>query len=157
MLFASPLLSLFGADFRAGGVLASAVIAGSICHFFAMPMVHALTIGNVNLIAVINLIWAAVLLAIVWVLAPTYGALTAGVGWFAAHAGSMLLTASLVFGRGGIDRRTLIDVVVVFLLSAAALGGLLVARDWIVWGAAAAACVRAIGWLRSLRAEAQGA
>ncbi len=157
MLFAVPLLSLFGADFRGGAGLACAVIAGSICHLFAMPIVHALTIGNVNLIAIVNMIWAGVLLAIVWALAPTYGALAAGLGWFAAHVGSMLLTAALVCRQGGIDRHTIVDVGVVLLLCAGTLGGLLIDHAWIAWCAAAGACVCVFCWFKTLRREAQAA
>ena len=153
MLFAVPLLSLFGADFRGGAGLACAVIAGSICHLFAMPIVHALTIGNVNLIAIVNLIWAGVLLAIVWSLAPTYGALAAGLGWFAAHAGSMLLTAVLVRRQGGIDAATLVNVGVVFALCAAALGGLLLRQSWVTWCVAAGAMICAIRWVNEMRAR----
>lgn len=157
MLFAVPLLSLFGADFRGGGGLAYAVIAGSICHLFAMPIVHALTIGNVNLTAMVNLIWAGVLLAVVWSLVPALGALAAGLGWFVAHAGSMLLTAVLVRRQAGIDRATLIDVGIVFGLCAAALGGLLLGQIWVTWCAAAGALIWPIRWITELRTSEQGA
>ena len=152
MLLSSPLLSLFGADFRGGTGLAQAVIAGSVCHLFAMPIVHALTIGNVNLTAMVNLIWAGVILAAVWYLLPTYGALAAGLGWFAAHAGSMMLTAWLVSRQGGIDRPTLVDISVVFALAAIALAGLLSGHPWIAVGAFLVACVRASHWIAELRA-----
>ncbi len=153
MLFAEPLLSLFGADFRAGAALACAVIAGSICHLFAMPIVHALTIGNVNLMAMVNLIWAGVLLAVVWSLAPALGALAAGLGWFAAHAGSLALTAILVRRQDGIDRATLVDGAVVLFLSAAALAGLILGIRWIGWCAGATACLYSYIWIKELRRE----
>jgi O-antigen/teichoic acid export membrane protein len=157
ILFAAPLLSLFGTGFRGGAGLACAVVAGSICHLFAMPIVHALTIGNVSLIAVVNLIWASVFLALVWWLAPAHGALAAGVGWFAAHAGSMILTAALVRSQGGIDEDTLIDAGVVLALCTGAVAGALSGQSWIMWCAAAGACACAFRWLRALRREAQGA
>ncbi len=152
MLLSAPLLSLFGADFRGGTGLAQAVIAGSVCHLFAMPIVHALTIGNVNLTAMVNLIWAAVILAVVWSLLPTYGALAAGLGWFAAHGSSMALTAWLVSRQGGIDRSTLMDISVVFVLAAIALAGLLSGHPWLTVGAFLVACVRASRWIGELRA-----
>ncbi len=155
MLFSAPLLSLFGADFRGGAGLAQAVIAGSIFHLFAMPIVHALTIGNVNLTAMANLIWAGVILAVVWWLVPTQGPLAAGLGWFAAHAGSMVLTALLVRRQGGIDRATLADVGVVLFAGAASLVGMLSDNDWITWFAFAVACVCSIRWLKELRATAR--
>lgn len=152
MLFAPPLLSLFGADFRGGAGLAQAVIAGSICHLFGTPIVHALTIGNVNLNAIVNLIWAAVLLATVWFLVPAQGALAAGLGWFAAHASSMVLTAFLVYRHRGIDRATLIDISVVLLMSAASLIGLLFGQDWIAACAVVVACTCSLRWIKELRA-----
>lgn len=156
MLFAVPLLSLFGADFRAGAGLAYAVIAGSICHLFAMPVVHALTIGNVNLTAMVNLVWAGVILAVVWSLVPAHGALAAGLGWFAAHAGAMLLTAVLVRRQGGAALETLVDAGVVVTICAAALGGLLLGQSWIAWCAAVAACVCSARWIKELCAKPQG-
>ena len=156
MLFAAPLLSLFGADFRAGAGLAYAVIAGSLCHLFAMPIVHALTIANVNLTAMVNLIWAGVLLAVLWQLLPGQGALAAGLGWFAAHAGSMVLTVFLVRRQGGIDRATLIDMGVVLVVCTASLVGLLHGQSWIAWCAAAVACVCSIRWVQELRATPKG-
>lgn len=152
MLLSAPLLSLFGADFRGGAGLAQAVIAGSVCHLFAMPVVHALTIGNVNLTAAVNLIWAGVILAVVWLLLPTYGALAAGIGWVAAHAGSMVLTAWLVGRQGGIDRSTLTDIAVVLALAAIALAGVLSGHAWITVGAFLVACVFAWRWIGELRA-----
>ncbi len=152
MLLSAPLLSLFGADFRGGTGLAQAVIAGSVCHLFAMPIVHALTIGNVNLTAMVNLIWAGVILAVVWVLLPAYGALAAGLGWVAAHAGSMALTAWLVSRQGGIDRSTLMDIAVVLALAAIALAGLLTGHTWIAVTAFFIACVLASRWIGELRA-----
>ena len=152
MLLSAPLLSLFGAEFRSGAGLAQAVIAGSMCHLFAMPVVHALTIGNVNLTAVVNLIWAGVILAAVWLLLPAYGALAAGLGWVAAHAGSMTLTAWLVSRQGGIDRSTLMDIVVVLALAATALAGLLSGHAWITVATLLVACVRAWRWISELRA-----
>ncbi len=153
MLLAAPMLSLFGAEFRAGAGLAYAVIAGSIFHMFAMPMVHALTIRNVNLNAMVNLIWAMVLLGFVWSLIPIYGALAAGLGWFAAYAGFMLLTAVLVRRQGGIDQATLIDVALVLVLCAGALGGLLIEQNWITWCAAVGAFICAIRWIKELRSR----
>jgi O-antigen/teichoic acid export membrane protein len=157
MLFASPLLSLFGTEFRAGAGLAQAVIAGSVCHLFAMPIVHALTIGNVNLTAVVNLIWAGVLLTVVWSLLPAQGALAAGLGWFAAHAASMVLTVLFVRRQRGIDRATLVDMGVVLVICIASLAGLLHGQSWVAWCAAAVACVCSFRWVKELRATPKGA